>query len=118
MILDLSYAMPLIARILSRLVGQHTRLEGPYSLGRYSLPLNITGFLFLAFACISFNFPALKPANRETMNYTCAAIGAVMFISLITWLTTGKAQFAGPQAGRLIHLRNDARPDYAPEESA
>lgn len=114
----LSYAMPLIARILSRLVGQHTRLEGPYSLGRYSLPLNIVGFLFLAFACISFNFPALKPVNRETMNYTCAAISVVMFISLVTWLTTGRAQFAGPQAGRLIHLRNDARPDYAPEESA
>ena len=118
MILDLSYAMPLIARILSRLADQHTRLEGLYSLGRYSLPLNITGFLFLAFACISFNFPALKPVNRETMNYTCAAIGAVMFVSLVTWLTTGKAQFAGPQAGRLIHLRNDAKADYAPEESA
>ena len=110
--------MPLIARILARLVGQRAQLEGPYSLGRYSLVLNIIGFLFLTFTCITFNFPALKPVNRENMNYTSAAIVAVMFICLATWMTTGKAHFAGPRAVRLLQMREAAKTVYASAESA
>lgn len=29
-------------------------------------------------------------------NYTSAAIGVIMTLALITWLTTGRRQFAGP----------------------
>jgi hypothetical protein len=54
--IDLSYAMPLLARILAHVTGRKLRLEGPYSLGRYGLSLNIVGLLFLAFFCITFNF--------------------------------------------------------------
>ncbi|KAF2454066.1 GABA permease [Lineolata rhizophorae] len=95
----LSYAMPLLARILGHFSGTHHSLEGPYSLGHYGLPLNIVGFLFLTFNAITFNFPTISPVDSENMNYTSAAVGVVMLIALITWLTTGKSRFTGPDAG-------------------
>lgn len=96
--------MPLLSRILSHITGKKHRLEGPYSLGRYGLALNIIGFLFLLFCCITFNFPSVRPVDSENMNYTSAATGVVMLISLITWLTTGRKRFTGPDAGHLVKV--------------
>jgi choline transport protein len=101
---DLSYAMPLLARILAHATGKKHRFEGPYSLGQYGLPLNIVGFFSLAFFCITFNFPSISPVDSENMNYTSAAIGVVMLISLITWITTGRKRFTGPDAGRFLDV--------------
>ena len=66
---DLSYAMPLGARIIGALSGRSHKLEGPYSLGKYSLPLNVISFIFLLFASITFNFP------------TCASIDYIHHLS-------------------------------------
>ncbi|KAF2469341.1 amino acid transporter [Lindgomyces ingoldianus] len=100
----LSYAMPLLARILAHVTGKKHRLEGPYSLGRHGLALNIIGFIFLTFCCITFNFPSLKPVESENMNYTSAAIGVVMLISIITWIATGRKRFTGPDRGHLLNV--------------
>jgi choline transport protein len=100
--LDLSYAMPLLARILSHVTGKKHRLEGPFSLGRYGVAVNIVGFLFLTFFCITFNFPSVSPVDSENMNYTSAATGVVMLISAITWITTGRKRFTGPDAGHSL----------------
>lgn len=96
--------MPLLARILAHVSGKKHRLEGPYSLGRYGLPLNIFGFLFLTFCSITFNLPTLNPVDSENMNYTSAAIGVVMVISIITWITTGRKHFTGPDSGHLLDV--------------
>jgi hypothetical protein len=36
------------------------------------------------------------------MNYTSAAVGVVMLISLVTWVTTGRKQFTGPKSGGVV----------------
>lgn len=78
------------------------------SIGKYGLPLNVFGFLFLTFCCITFNFPTLNPVTVENMNYTSAAIGIVMLISLVTWLTTGRKRFTGPDRDHLLGVdRNE-----------
>lgn len=94
--------MPLGVRILGRIYGGKNELDGPYSLGRYGLPLNVVGFLFLIFASVVFNFPTVGPVNSENMNYTSAAIGVTMLVAAVTWMTTGRRSFTGPQAGILI----------------
>jgi choline transport protein len=96
--------MPLLARIIAYLSGGKHRLEGPYSLGRLSLPLNIIGFLFLVFASITFNLPTVSPVDSENMNYTSAAVGVVMLISAVTWFATGRKRFTGPDQGRLLEV--------------
>jgi choline transport protein len=38
------------------------------------------------------------------MNYTSAAVGIIMLLSLITWFTTGRKQFSGPEGGRVMSI--------------
>ncbi|MCJ1313430.1 hypothetical protein MMC25_007108 [Agyrium rufum] len=95
----LSYAMPLLVRILARYTGHAKVLPGPYTLGKYGIVLNYIGLIFLVFASITFNFPTINPVSKDNMNYTSAAIGVIGFVSLITWITTGRKNFTGPQTG-------------------
>ncbi|KAF9640962.1 putative gaba permease protein [Lasiodiplodia theobromae] len=100
-----SYALPLLVCIIARLSPggeQHRKLEGPYSLGRWGLLANVVGFVYLAFAVITFNFPTVKPVDEENMNYTSAAVGVVMVIALITWITTGRKHYSGPETGVVV----------------
>ena len=89
--------MPLLARLLGYITNHPVVLSGPWSLSQpLSLTLNAVGFLFLAFASITFNFPVFAPVTKDSMNYTSAAIGVIGLISIATWLTTGRKRFTGP----------------------
>ena len=98
----LSYAMPLLARILAWCTGDAKDLPGPYSLGRWGIWMNIAGLVFLIFTSITFNFPTLSPVTSQDMNYTSAAIGVIALISIVTWFTTGRKNFTGPQIGGAV----------------
>ena len=102
----LSYAMPLLARMLARLTGKAKVLPGPYSLGGFGVYMNVIGFVFLLFTSITFNFPTLAPVDSGNMNYTSAAIGIIGLISIVTWVTTGRKAFTGPQVdgGRVVEV--------------
>lgn len=96
--------MPLLSRIIAHFSGKKTRLEGPYSLGRWGIVLNIVGFMYLAFVAIIANFPTVKPVDSENMNYTSAATGVIMLVSLVFWIITGRKKFTGPQDGGLLQV--------------
>ncbi|KAI8938293.1 hypothetical protein NX059_005947 [Plenodomus lindquistii] len=100
----LSYLMPLLSRILAHFTGKKTRLEGPYSLGRWGIVLNIIGFLYLAFVCVVSNLPSVAPVDSENMNYTSAATGVVMLVSLVFWIMSGRKKFTGPDDGNLLDV--------------
>lgn len=36
------------------------------------------------------------------MNYTSAAVGVSALIAIVTWLTTGRKNFTGPQRGGIL----------------
>ena len=36
------------------------------------------------------------------MNYTCAAVGVSVLIATVTWFTTGRKNFTGPQTGAIL----------------
>jgi choline transport protein len=109
--------MPLLARLISLFGPDRVEIGGLYNLGKLSIPLNVVGLLFLVFASITFNFPTVNPVTSENMNYDSAAIGVIMIIALVTWLTTGRKNFTRPESGGLIvHHGNDlsepAEPSY------
>lgn len=119
----LSYAMPLIARLMSLWTDQPAKtIPGLYSLGRWSIPFNVVGVVYLLFTTITFNFPTRYPVTHENMNYTSAATGVVMLIALVTWITTGNKHFRGPVSGGVAvgfegQVQNDgASSDEALEE--
>ena len=91
--------MPLLVRILARFSGHAKVLPGPYTLGKYGILLNFVGLVFLLFASVTFNFPTLNPVDQNNMNYTSAAIGVIGLISIVTWISTGRKNFTGPEVG-------------------
>ncbi|KAL9121580.1 MAG: hypothetical protein Q9187_001859 [Circinaria calcarea] len=98
----LSYAMPLLARVLARFTGHTQVLSGPYALGKYSIVLNAIGLVFLLFTSITFNFPTVNPVDQYNMNYTSAAVAIIGLVSAVTWITTGRKNFTGPETGITI----------------
>lgn len=92
----LSYAMPLLARLLNLKANKH--IEGTaYSLGSYGPWVNLVGLLFLAFAGIEFNFPQVGPVTADNMNYCSAASGVIALIAVITWFVGARKTFTGPR---------------------
>lgn len=94
--------MPLLVRVLARATGKKTDLDGPWSLGRWGVLVNIIGLVYLLFTSITFNLPTVSPVTSENMNYTSAAIGVIMLIATVTWFTTGRRQFTGPESGGVV----------------
>ncbi|KUJ19226.1 amino acid transporter [Mollisia scopiformis] len=101
----LSYAMPLLVRLISYFSGTHRQLTGPWAMKPLvSVAVNFIGLTYLLFACITFNFPSVYPVTSENMNYTSAAIGVIMFVALVTWFTTARKHFSGPEVEAVINI--------------
>jgi choline transport protein len=101
-----SYAIVLLARISSLMTRNPNpavkHIGGAYSLGRLSVPLNVLGLIYLIFIAITCNFPTQSPATPANMNYTSAAVGIIMAIAGVTWITTGRKKFRGPESGGVM----------------
>ncbi|KAG9522252.1 putative GABA permease, partial [Aureobasidium melanogenum] len=89
----ISYAMPICAKLLSTAMGQAVKLDGLWDLGQWSVPVNLVGAIYLLFTSITFNFPTENPVDSENMNYTSAAIGLMLLLAAITWMTTGRRRY-------------------------
>lgn len=96
--------MPLLVRIWGRLHGEDD-IDSAYSLGKFGMLFNVAGLLYLVFAVITFNFPSVSPVSAANMNYTCAAVGVSVLIAALTWFTTGRKQYTGPQRGGVLAAR-------------
>lgn len=115
----LSYAMPLLARLISYFSGSHTQLTGPWALRpMVSVVLNFVGLSYLLFACITFNFPSEFPVTSQNMNYTSAAVGAIMVIAATTWLTTARKRFSGPEVEGVRAIVGDTGSHRSDSEEA
>lgn len=103
--ISLSYAMLMLARTISWFMEE---AKVPYNLGRYGIWMNTVGPVFLVFTSITFNFPTISPEDSGTMNYTSATIGVIAFVSVVTWVMTGRKAFTGSHMGGEIAVQ-DAR---------
>jgi choline transport protein len=101
----LSYAMPLLTRLISYFSRTHRQLTGPWAMKPLvSVIVNFIGLTYLLFACITFNFPSENPVNSENMNYTSAAVGMIMFVAAVTWFTTARKHFSGPELDGVVDM--------------
>jgi len=101
----LSYAMPLLVRLISYFAGTHRQLTGPWAMRpMISVAVNFIGLTYLLFASITFNFPSVYPVTSENMNYTSAAVGVIMLIATVTWFTTARKRFSGPEIEGVVGM--------------
>ncbi|GJE93136.1 amino acid transporter [Phanerochaete sordida] len=90
----LSYLQPILIRTLWPATSLPAR--GPFSLGRWSWPINFASTLFTVFICVLFILPTATPVTELNMNYAIVAIGGVILIACIAWATWGRSHFFGP----------------------
>lgn len=115
----LSYAMPLLVRLISYFSGSHRQLTGPWAMKPLvSVAVNFIGLSYLLFACITFNFPSVYPVTSHNMNYTSAAVGVIMFIAAMTWLTTARKRFSGPEVEGVVAIVGGAQGSDSEEGKA
>ncbi|KAJ8606237.1 hypothetical protein MRB53_041109 [Persea americana] len=106
----LSYIMPLLVRVWGRLQGRQD-IDSGFSLGRFGMAFNLIGIFYLAFCVVVFNFPSVSPVTSTTMNYSSAAVGVAALVAAVTWLTTGRKHFTGPQRGSVLEASVPPMPD-------
>jgi hypothetical protein len=71
---------------------------GPFSLGRWGLPINLLSLFYLLFVILWMPFPSVLPVTRETMNYAGPVFLVVIIGALVDWFINGHKRFEVPVA--------------------
>ena len=91
-----TYVLPTIFILYRRIHPKKNIPFGPWTLGKWGIPINIftIGFSFLT---IAFNvLPPLFPVTAANMNYAGVVFGAALIICGLLWFMIGKRHYAGP----------------------
>lgn len=86
--LDLSY----IAVIIAHRVYEHRVpfIEGPYTMGAWSKPVNAIAVAWVIFISVVLFFPPIKPVTATNMNYAICVAGVTGVISLSWWFISAR----------------------------
>ncbi|MFI6288314.1 amino acid permease [Streptomyces sp. NPDC051018] len=90
--LYLAYGIPVFLRLR---LGDAFE-PGPWSLGRWSVPVARTAVGWIAFTSALFVLPHVSPITATTFNYAPIALGAVLLIATVWWFATARRRFQGP----------------------
>ncbi|KAI7868527.1 amino acid/polyamine transporter I [Spinellus fusiger] len=90
---NVSYGLPFVCRLIWK---RDTMEKGPFSLGKFSIPLNIISVAWIFFFSIVLCLPRSYPVTAETMNWSCLMISAVVLFSTVFWFTFGRYTYKGP----------------------
>ncbi len=93
-IMIFSYVMPIALRLVYGF--QHSALPlGPFTLGRWGLPINIFASCWCVYLIIFLCFPSYMPATKENMNYASLIFGACFILTAVTWFAYGRERYRG-----------------------
>lgn len=93
--LYVSYIIPIILLLIKRFRNQPVEW-GPWSLGRWGLPINLFAVGYAIFIIIFLPFPPMLPVTWLNMNYSGPIMGLVLIFALVDWFTFGKRRWRGP----------------------
>ena len=90
-----SYLIP-ISLITVRRFGRKEIPWGPWTLGRWGLPINLLSILYSIILIIFAVVPPFQPVTAENMNYAGVIFGAAVLVSTIMWIQYGRKVYWGP----------------------
>ncbi|KAI0028695.1 amino acid/polyamine transporter I [Vararia minispora EC-137] len=85
--------------IIARFVGGQPFKPGPFTLGKFSLPVAIVAVAWMSFMSIVLLFPVTLQTNAQNMNYTVVVLGGVTILALAYYFFPrfgGANWFEGP----------------------
>jgi len=88
-----SYAAPIFLRITS---GRSTFTPGPFSLGRWAVPVGTIAVAWVSYIVVLLFFPPGQTTNAQQMNYSVVIIMAVFIFASLTWVFSARHWFIGP----------------------
>lgn len=90
-----SYLLPMILLVVRRF-GKSEIPWGPWTLGRWGLPINLAAISYSVVLIVFMLFPPYQPVNAQNMNYASLIFGAVMLLSVALWFIYGRKIYYGP----------------------
>ncbi|KAK4688951.1 choline transport protein, partial [Tremellales sp. Uapishka_1] len=91
-----AYIHPLVLNVMAK--GAYTK-NAPWSLGRWSYPMNIFSVVLVLLGVVAFCFPLYKVFDKTTMNYCVVMVFGFMTISMAYYFVHGRKVFIGPGGG-------------------
>ncbi|KAI0268159.1 amino acid transporter [Gloeopeniophorella convolvens] len=88
-----SYATPVFLRITS---GRRRLVPGPFSLGRWFIPIGAIAVAWVAFINVLLVFPSGQHTTAKDMNYAVVIIMAVFVYASLSWMFSARKWFTGP----------------------
>ncbi|OCH88531.1 amino acid transporter [Obba rivulosa] len=95
-----------IIPIGSRFLGGAEWIPGPFSLGRWGLPVGVIAIAWMVFSVVIFTFPATPDPTTSSMNWMVVVLGAWMSLCLAYYYCPvygGIHWFVGPKANVAIN---------------
>lgn len=90
-----SYLLPISLLVLRRL-GKKEIPWGPWTLGRWGLPINLVSIAYSMLLIVFMVFPPYQPVRAENMNYASVIFGAAILVSTVLWFVYGRKTYWGP----------------------
>lgn len=100
--LHISYLCPILFFMLKKTKKQVKM--GPWSMGRWGIPVNIFSLAYLIFVIIWMPFPTELPVTGTNMNYAGPVFLAILLGALADWTISGRKRFQVPVVRHLPEL--------------
>ena len=84
--------IPILFIAIKRIRGEHIA-RGPFSLGRWSLPVNVFAIVYGTFIIIWLPFPPGLPVDASNLNWSGPIMGLVILFAVSDWYLNGKRRF-------------------------
>ncbi|EKM56083.1 uncharacterized protein PHACADRAFT_257146 [Phanerochaete carnosa HHB-10118-sp] len=91
--LYISYITPIFLRLTS---GRNKLVPGPFSLGRWYMPLGIIAVAWVCFITLLLLFPPVAHPTAGTMNYAVVIVMSVFIFASVSWIVSARKWFIGP----------------------
>lgn len=102
----LSYVLPIGFFLLKKLNG--SKIEyGPWSLGRWGIPVNVFAFAFTLFEVFWTPWPVFAAVTATTLNWAAPVLGAILLLVVVDWFVSGHKRFDIPVAQHVPTFREE-----------
>ncbi|CAO1943006.1 unnamed protein product [Urochloa humidicola] len=89
----IAYALPIFFRVTA---ARSSFVPGTFHLGKYGLVIGWVSVIWVALVTVLFCLPVAYPVAAGNFNYTPAAVGGVLLLSLGAWALHARFWFRGP----------------------
>ncbi|KAI7158396.1 amino acid permease [Hortaea werneckii] len=90
-----SYALSISCMLLKRLRGQPLP-PASFSMGRYSVPVNMFAVGYIITAAVASFFPVSVPVDAVSMNWSVVVFGGVLCIACVDYVFRGRKHYVAP----------------------